>query len=127
MTVITLLGIRLRHGNCMSMLHLLLLLLLLVVLRCLRMHHCSRGMLLLVTWLLVLHLLLLLLQLEVWRKVDEALAHLTCAHGSQLLWVHVWYAVWESHTHAALGLSQHCLLLLLAHESMLLGVPLLLL
>jgi hypothetical protein len=76
------------------------------------------------TLLLVLHLLLLLLlELKVLRKVDERLSHLL-PHGSHLLLGHIWHLVREPHTHATL-LLKHCMLLLLAHVRLALGVLLL--
>jgi hypothetical protein len=85
------------------------------------------SLLLRATGLLTTHLLLLLEQVR--RKINErSLSHLSIPHCLQLLClclVQVCHVVGETHSHAALLMGKHSLLLLPVHES-LLGSPLLL-
>jgi hypothetical protein len=85
------------------------------------------SLLLRATGLLTTHLLLLLEQVR--RKINErSLSHLSISHCLQLLClclVQVCHVVGETHSHAALLMGKHSLLLLPVHES-LLGSPLLL-
>jgi hypothetical protein len=125
LAVIALLGMCVLHRNCLGLcLMLLHLMLCLLMCLCLCLRHCRR--LLWATLLLVLHLLLLLLlKLKVLRKIDKRLSPHLLPHRSHLLGRHVWHlGRVEPHTHAAL-LLEHCMLLLLAHVSLALGVLLL--
>jgi hypothetical protein len=111
------------HSNRLLLRLHLVVLLLGVLLGCL----CHGSLLLRASGVLATHLLLLLEQ--VGRKIDKwSLSHLSVSHCLQLLClgrVQVCHGVRETHSHAALLVSKHGLLLLPVHEG-LLGSPLLL-
>lgn len=111
------------HSNRLLLRLHLMVLLLSMLLGCL-----GHGSLLLrASGVLTTHLLLLLEQ--VGRKIDKrSLSHLSISHCLQLLClclVQVCHRVLETHSHAALLVGKHGLLLLPVHEG-LLGSPLLL-